>query len=112
MHAPATLEHCSTWVNGEVILASERFEALLPVLSAIVGVMRVDAVQPPIGNEDERLSPWHALGQYTVFGETTMLETPVPCRGGPSFWMPDKSTLNAVREQWRVTRRALGLALR
>jgi hypothetical protein len=93
-------------------LESERFEALYPLSSAIVGVMRVNDVQPPIHLEDERQSPWHALGQFSVFGETTMLETPVPCRGGRGFWTPDRSTLNAMLEQWRITRRAQGLALR
>ncbi len=76
-------------------------DKLYPVCSAIIGVMTVEDVLAPTQTREHHVSPWQALGHWTVVGKTVMLEQPVPCRGAQGFWKLDDVTRETVNLEWK-----------
>jgi hypothetical protein len=76
-------------------------DKLYPVCSAVIGIMTVEDVLPPTQTREHHVSPWQALGHWTVVGKTVMLENPVPCRGAQGFWKLDELTRATVNLEWK-----------
>ncbi len=76
-------------------------ELLYPTTSAVIGVMKVEQILPPISNPEHKTNPWQSTGSWSVVGQTIMLEHPVQARGNQHFWKLPQDVLNAVRAEYR-----------